>query len=40
MSRLSWVLTAIVVESSSPDAFLKSQKVNGEDTTIGVEQVK
>ena len=32
-------LTTIVVESPSPNAFLKSQKVNGEDATIGVEQV-
>ena len=29
-----------VVESSSPNAYLKSQKVNGEDATIGVEQVR
>ena len=28
-----------VVESSSANAFLKSQKVNGEEATIGVEQV-
>ena len=33
-------LTLHVIESSSPDAFLKSQKVNGEDATIGVERVK
>ena len=33
-------LTTIVVESPSPNAFLKSQKVNGEDATIGVEQVR
>ena len=32
-------LTLHIVESSSPNAFLKSQKVNGEDATIGVEQV-
>ena len=32
-------LTLHVLESPSPNAFLKSQKVNGEDATIGVEQV-
>ena len=32
-------LTLHVVESPSLNAFLKSQKVNGEDATIGVEQV-
>ena len=33
-------LTLHVVESLSPNAFLKSQKVNGEEATIGVERVK
>ena len=33
-------LTLHVLESPSPNAFLKSQKVNGEDATIGVEQVR
>ena len=32
-------LTLHVVESSSPNAFVKPQKVNGEAATIGVEQV-
>ena len=33
-------LTTHVVDSSSEDSFVKSQKVNGEDATIGVEQVR
>ncbi len=32
-------LTLHVLKSPSPNAFLKSQKVNGEDAAIGVEQV-
>ena len=33
-------LTTHVADSSSEDSFVKSQKVNGEDATIGVEQVR
>ena len=33
-------LTLNVLESSSSNTFLKSQKVNGEDATIGVERIR